>query len=305
MASAKSTSMIPNRARQRDDSLGRATGRTSRSDHAFRAAALVVLFATVLGLVPMGAWADGERVPFLAEKIKAEDFRVRTGAALALGSTNAQAAVGILCIALTDPNEVVRQAAAAALGRLARASALGCLRARQKVEPNASVRAQVARAIESTEARANEVWEGVVENPGARYYVAVASVGDPSGGAPSEVQSVVAHALRRGLEAAGTIQIAPTQQTPDEVKETLARRKLKGFYLVVSIDPFEYSGGNLRVKLRVNVFSYPGKALLGTIDKSLTKQGVEASDRDSENQLLELSAGRVCEEFATSAGSFL
>src|SRR5512134_389950 len=68
------------------------------------------------------------RIDFLIDRLKSDDFKVRTNAALALGATNDQSAIQPLCGALSDGNDVVRQAAAAGLKRLGRSSALGCLR---------------------------------------------------------------------------------------------------------------------------------------------------------------------------------
>ena len=56
------------------------------------------------------------KVSFFADQLaNNDDFRVRTNAALALGATNDDAAVPPLCGALSDPSEVVRQAAGVAI----------------------------------------------------------------------------------------------------------------------------------------------------------------------------------------------
>ena len=78
--------------------------------------------------------AQENRTAFLAEKLKADDYRVRTKAALALGATNDEAAVAPLCGAIADENETVRIAVAAAMKRLAKPSALPCLKNRLPAE---------------------------------------------------------------------------------------------------------------------------------------------------------------------------
>src|SRR6185312_6146584 len=105
---------------------------------------LVTLF-TMLGSV---ARADS-RTDFLIGRLRADDFRVRTNAALALGQTGDDAAVAPLCRALSDSSDVVRQAVAAALKRLGKASAVGCLQGRLPSESVAAVKLQITRAIES------------------------------------------------------------------------------------------------------------------------------------------------------------
>src|SRR5262249_55396813 len=81
------------------------------------------------------ATADS-RTEFLIERLRSDDSRVRTNAALALGATNDEAAVQPLCGALTDASEVVRQASAVALKRLLRPSAVDCLKRRVSAERN-------------------------------------------------------------------------------------------------------------------------------------------------------------------------
>src|SRR5437868_6985321 len=106
---------------------------TMRGVRLRRARASVVGLCVVLGALgafPSTAHADAERVKFLSEKLKADDFRVRTNAALSLGAENDDGAIDPLCSALSDSSEVVRQASAVALKRLNRSRALGCLKAR-------------------------------------------------------------------------------------------------------------------------------------------------------------------------------
>src|SRR5689334_1980745 len=111
---------------------------------AAKRAFLTTLCAAATAVAPLllttDAGADG-RVQFLADRLhyppqsgQVDDFRVRTNAALALGSTNDEAAVSPLCGGLDDPNDVVRQAAAAGLKRLAKPSAAGCLKRRAEIE---------------------------------------------------------------------------------------------------------------------------------------------------------------------------
>src|SRR5215472_3461592 len=119
------------------------------SGHARRGLRAVLVVALLM--VTVAAHGDS-RVDFLSERLKSDDFRVRTNAALALGATNDDAAVSPLCGALGDGNDVVRRAAVEALKRLARSSSLDCLRRRASVEPNGSIKSQIQRAIESIDA---------------------------------------------------------------------------------------------------------------------------------------------------------
>ncbi|WP_169927993.1 HEAT repeat domain-containing protein [Labilithrix luteola] len=246
---------------------------------------------------------------FLADKLKSDDFRVRTNAALALGASNEDGAVTPLCGALADSSEVVRQASAVALKRLSRSSALSCLRGRESSESNDGVKVQITRAIEAIvangggDAPAND--DKVKENPNAKYYVSISTIANSTGRAQPEVEAIVLRAIKQKLEGSGDIQIAPSKETPDAAKGTMQKRKMKGFYLAVAVDRFDYSNGNLRVKVKIGVFTYPGKSLLGNVDRTLTKEGVSGSDKSSEDDLMAMAAGIATEQFTQNASAFL
>jgi HEAT repeat protein len=94
-------------------------------------AASLAMFA-FFALLPSAARADS-RTDFLVGRLQAQDFRVRTNAALALGQTGEDGVVVPLCGALADASDVVRQAAAVALLRLAKPASAGCLKDRLAV----------------------------------------------------------------------------------------------------------------------------------------------------------------------------
>lgn len=278
-----------------------------------KAAARGVALATLVvatTLAPTVARADADRVRFLADKLKSDDFRVRTNAALALGAANDDLAVEPLCGALGDSSEVVRQASAVAMKRLARPQALGCLKDRASRETDESVKTAIARAIESLPPGTGTGGGGagddaIKNNPSAKYYIAISSIANSTARSQPEVEAVVMKAIKAKLEAAGTVQIAPAKEAADSARDTMKKRKLNGFYLAIAVDRFDYSNGNLRVKVKIGVFTYPGKSLLGNVDKALTKEGVSNGDKSSEDQLLDLAAGLASEQFAQNASAFL
>jgi hypothetical protein len=267
-----------------------------------RLSALVSMIA-LLGtlLLPLAARADEARLRFLAEKIKDPDVRVRTSAALALGATGEDGAVEPLCTGLSDSEELVRQASVAAIKRLNKVRAVDCLRARDEVESSEAVKSAIARTIEALTAGG----EGIAENPNAKYYVSLSPISNQTGRAQAEIERIVLVALRQKLDGVGTVQWAPASETSERAREVMKTRKLKGFYLSIAVDKFEYVDGNLRVKIKVGVCNYPQKSLLGTFDKSLTAQGVTSGDKASEDRLLELAAGLAGEKFAQNVSAFL
>jgi hypothetical protein len=267
---------------------------------------LLVLLG-VLG-ASSSARADG-RIPFLAERLKyppaagqPDDFRVRTNAALALGSTNDDEAVGPLCAGLADPNELVRQAVAVAIKRLARGSSLECLRKRLPVETNAAVKLQIQRAIEAAEASSG----GDSSTPdgtapfvaSAKYYVSISPVVNNTARPAAEVERTVRDAIASKLAQLGGYQLAPGGETNVAAKAVIAKRKLKGFYLAVSVDKLDYSDGSLRVRVKVAVFSYPGRDLRGEVPAGATLPGARPGDRAAEDELIGLVATRAAELFA-------
>jgi hypothetical protein len=261
-------------------------------------------------LIPSTARADG-RVNFLAARLKyppaagqADDFRVRTNAALALGATDDDDAVPPLCGGLDDPSEVVRQAVAVALKKLARASSRDCLQRRAGAETNAGVKAQIKRALDAVDAAVGSSGAGVAagsEAPtvtNAKYYVSVSKVTNNTTRTAADVQRIVGGAIASKLAQLGEYQMAPPGETNDAAKATLAKRKLKGYFLGVSVDKLDYSDGNLRVRVKIAVFSYPGRDLRGEVPAGATLPGARPGDSSAEEQLMSVVAARAAELFA-------
>lgn len=276
--------------------------------------ALRILVVAMVLLTSVLAAADG-RIDFLAERLRyppaagqADDFRVRTNAALALGATNDDTAVAPLCRGLDDPSEVVRQAVAVGLKRLARSSALDCLRRRAGVESNSSVKLQIQRAIEAIEAAgggggggSGSTGGGGGDAPyvaGAKYYVSISPVANKSDRAQGDVDRIVRGAVASKLAQLGEYQLAPAGESNAAAKAVIAKRQLKGFYLAVSLEPLDYSDGSLRVRVKIAVFSYPGKDLRGEVPAGATFPGARPGDHGAEDQLMSVVAGRAAELFA-------
>ena len=271
---------------------------------------LGVLLAVAMVLHPWcvhTALAQG-RVDFLAERLKfppaqgqPDDFRVRTNAALALGASNDDAAVPPLCGGLGDPSEVVRQAVAVALKKLARPSSSDCLKKRQAVEANSSVKLQIQRAIEAIDAAGGGGGGGGGAPPtvsGAKYYVSISPIANQTTRPSAEIERLVHDAVAAKLAALGEYQLAPPSESNADAKAAIASRKLKGFYLGVSVDKFDYSDGNLRVRVKIAVSSYPGKDLRGEVPAAATLPGARPGDKGAEDQLMGVVAARAAELFA-------
>jgi HEAT repeats len=266
--------------------------------------ALCALVAAFVLLLASALRADG-RIQFLADRLKyppsaghADDFRVRTNAALALGSTNDDGALDPLCSGLSDPSEVVRQGAAVALRRLARPSATDCLRARASVEPSSAVKAEIQRAIDALDAASSPAPAPGAGRGGAKYYVALSRITNRSTRPSADVEQVITDAITSQLGKSGDFQLAPSGESPTAAKAALSTLHLKGYYLAISVEKFDYTGEGLRVRVKITVFSYPGKDLRGEVPAGATLPGATRGDKDAEDQLMGIVAARAAELFA-------
>ncbi len=263
-----------------------------------------ILLCAVLALTifrPSAAWAD-DRTVFLIDRLKyppspghSDDFRVRASAALALGSGNDDAAVPPLCQALADPNDAVRSAVAAALGRLARAASVDCLKARLATDSSPGVKTQIQKALDAISSGASSVPKAV---PNAKFYVALSAVANATGRAQVDIDRIVLTAVRGKLDSLAKYQLAPANESADAARAVVARRNLKAYFLSLAVDKFDYSDGNLRVRVKVAVSSYPGNDLKGEVPAGITQTGVSPGDKASEDNLMGMAAARAIELFA-------
>ena len=272
----------------------------------------------LLGSAPAPAQNKPD-VSFLASKLKAEDFRVRTNAALALGAVtgdDAPKVVQPLCESLADSSDVVRQAVAVALKRQGRSSALPCLRGRLAAEGTDAVKLQITRAIEAIEAGGGGGSGGAEPppsgdapkvNPNAKYYVAY-TVGNRS--TRSDAPQLVSRALQSKIDSTASFQRATPNESTDAAKAAVGNRKLKGVHLRMNIRSMEYveDPANwllVRVVMGASVETYPGLSIKGELEKKVAV-GVRArGDKAAEDQALTIAAGAVIDQFAQNASAFL
>lgn len=249
------------------------------------------------------ARGDG-RVQFLADRLayppvtgQKDDFRVRTNAALALGATDDDDAVAPLCGGLSDPSEVVRQAAAVALRRLGRTSSIVCLKERASRETTTAVKVELAKTLDALGGGRKATPTPAVA-AGAKYYVAISHVANHTARPSDEVDRVVRGAIGGQLQQGGQYQLAPDAETTEAAKAIVAKRQLKGYFLAVSVEKFDYSDEGLRVRVKIAVFSYPGRDLRGEVPASGMLPGARPGDKGAEDQLMSAIAGRAAELFS-------
>ena len=113
-----------------------------------------------------------------------------------------------------------------------------------------------------------------------------------------DVQRVVYDAIKAKLGEVGGYQLAPPNESAAAASAAIAKYNLKGWYLSVVVDRFEYSGAGLRAKLRMAVSTYPGKDIKGSLDNAGTNPGAQQGDTGGQDALLSALARALAQQFA-------
>ncbi|WP_272425050.1 HEAT repeat domain-containing protein [Polyangium jinanense] len=260
----------------------------------------VVAALSLFVLTPEVVRAD-PRTGYLVQQLKtSEDFRVRTQAALALGASGDDAAVKPLCDALADGNDSVKVAAAAALGKLGKPSGLPCLQAAIKNEKVASAKTQMQKSIDTL--KSGGVAAPPPPGPDTKYYVAIEISNKTKRPAP-EIETIVRSAMQTKILGKSGYAVAPKGETAAQGGKIVNGKKLKGFYLIASVEPPVYENGNLTQIVRVSMWTYPGKALQGEFSPKLTQSDTPKTDVQSENVLMKMCVENAIDSFAKIVAS--
>jgi hypothetical protein len=241
------------------------------------------------------------RTSFLVDQLKkSDDFRLRTQAALALGSSGDDTAVKPLCDALSDSNASVKVAAAAALGKLGKPAGLPCLKAAAAKEGATSAKSQIEKSIASLQGGGPPA--PPPPGPDAKYYVAI-DITNKSGRPAAEIDAIVRTTAQTKILSKSAFAVAPKGETTSAGGQVVKSKKLKGFFLMVTVEPPKYEGGNLTQLVRVSMWTYPGKSLQGEFSPKLTQSGTPKGDIQSENYLVKLCIENAIETFQKVAAS--
>lgn len=235
------------------------------------------LLALVLLSLPGAVLAQVDpRIASLSKQLgTGQEPKVRSQAALGLGSSDDPEALKPLCAALKDPSEQVRAASAQALGKLKELAGLECLKAR-KSETDAATKAAIQASIEALQAFKDRT---------PRVYVQLSGVKDKTGKLKPEVLKVTEARMKRKLTQVGAL-LAPTKESKAAAQGVLRKHGIQGFRLQAEIHATE--GGGLRVS--VVCIGYPDQSLLGDVE-------LQASGAKPE-ELLKVLAPRIIDEAA-------
>lgn len=220
----------------------------------------------------------------------ATDFRVRTQAALALGTSASELAVSPLCSALDDSNRTVRIASATALSRLKKGGQ-DCLSRRASKESDPRVLSAIKRAL----AVMGEAEPAI--GPSTRFWVAVQKAAGPE-----RLDGVVRAAMIKAVAGRSDVAFVPRGLSTSEAEKLLAAHpQATGFLLAPKLNRPEYSGGMLKIKVSIAIMSYPGSALIGSFSKTVGMGGVSEPDPASENELVAIAAEEAMKQFLSLA----
>jgi hypothetical protein len=255
---------------------------------------LSAALVTLLFLWGMQAEAQTNSVDELAQRLQsADDFLVRTQAALALGASASSNAVGPLCAGLDDANTTVRAAAAAALGRLA----LGgreCLTKRLSREQTAEVKSVIERALSRLEP-SQQI------GPTTKYYVAIGEVTNKTSRSTESLDRKVRATLAKELGALPGFVIAPKGETEAQAKALLSKHKqVKGIFVWPKVEVVA-QGRDLQVKLDLSLFSYPNKDFKGSLAQRVTSPDTSPTDVPTQDDLIDAASGALAPDLAKNA----
>ncbi|MDB4988549.1 MAG: lyase repeat-like domain protein [Myxococcaceae bacterium] len=253
-----------------------------------RLRAFFLLVCVLACSAPSPGRADS-RTDFLIRMLESSSqFRVRTQAALALGSRPPEApAVQALSDALRDEHPSVRSASAGALELLKDPSALAALRAARK-DRDSSVRSAIEHAIGSLERVGASPASAPPSEPsaGSAFYVAVGTPSVQASLPSAALKSLRDHVVQQvaGLDG---VRVAPENEGQAAATSVLRAKKMIGFYLDSSVTKIEQRpDGALRAQVSIIVGTYPGRAMRVMLSGAATLSGGGMSD-DAKLQAVE------------------
>jgi ABC-type transporter MlaC component len=238
----------------------------------------------------------------LAKQLKSDDYRVRTQAALALGSSGDEAAIKPLCDALADENASVKTAAAAALGKLTKPASLKCLEAAIAKEAVPAIKTTMQKSIDALKAPSTAAAAPPPPGKDAKFYVAI-EITNKSKRPTTEVEAIVRAAMQAKLLSKTGYSVAPKGETTAQGGQIVKSKKLKGFVLMATVEDPVYANGSLAVKFSVAMATYPDKSIQGSFSPKLTQSNTPAKDTKSEDALFKLCAESAIDSFVKVAAS--
>src|SRR5262249_42605099 len=121
--------------------------------------------------------------------------------------------------------------------------------------------------------------------PDTKYYVAI-QVTNKTARSASDIESIVRGAMQSKLLGKKGYAVAPKGESAAQGGQIVKGKKLKGYFLIATVEAPVYDGGSLTQVVRVSMWTYPDKALQGEFSPKLTQSGTNKGDTESENVLM-------------------
>jgi hypothetical protein len=112
-----------------------------------------------------------------------------------------------------------------------------------------------------------------------------------------DIDTLIRSAMQEKLLAKPGFAVAPKSETPAQGGPIVKSKKLKGFFLIATVEAPVYAGGNLSQTVRISMWSYPDKALQGEFAPKLTQSGTPKTDIESEDALMKMCVENAIESF--------
>ncbi|MFN7700060.1 MAG: HEAT repeat domain-containing protein [Deltaproteobacteria bacterium] len=254
---------------------------------------LALALGSGLGALAPASGQFSDRSAVVRVLQESRDFRARTRAALALGSSADPALAGPLATALRDENAAVRAAAAEGLARIGGPTQLGALRALSR-DPERQVRDAASRAVTAIEGRVRAaatpsapapasgtplppsppVAVGVppVQWAATRYVVVLGSMVNRSGYAHAPLAGVLRSEVVRALSGVRGVGVLGGAPSPAEEAE-ISRRRITRFRLDGSIRTVRPQPGrdvSVRCEVSLMLLDDPGANLRAALNGAAT-----------------------------------
>ncbi|MEO7095852.1 MAG: HEAT repeat domain-containing protein, partial [Polyangiales bacterium] len=257
----------------------RAVRSRSTRQAAFFLTSAALTFGATTAAVTFAPDAGAEdKTAFLAGQLKNNsDFRIRTSAALSLGTSEDPKAVQPLCGCLGDKTETesVRVACAAALGKMKKAGAEAsvCLKG-VSADKSKKVSEQAGTSLKSLGSSASGSGPIVTDAcPSApakgkpKYYVGV-DVNNKTSRPDSEIKALIAKEVRCKLLGNGGRFKLADDIDPKKMGSIVSKEKLDGYFITMQVDPIKYDGGQVKISMKLSIMTH-NRDFKGEIGKTL------------------------------------
>jgi hypothetical protein len=151
------------------------------------------------------------------------------------------------------------------------------------------------------------------DNPTAKIRIVIGDVLDLTGREEGQVAALVKNTLENAFGSIDGWQV----QTASSLESSQTYRRIEGsqapkseppeatsLYLTLRVELKKFQGGPVIVKTDMYVFTYPGKALKGSLSSSATRTEATENDEEGEDELIRVTVKKLASQLAGSIDQF-